>query len=81
MKRISKTFTISLPPEMAKEVEAVAREERRGFSELFREAFRFYQQEREIREINRAQLMLGQKLAAKGITSEEQIEQLLYEGR
>jgi metal-responsive CopG/Arc/MetJ family transcriptional regulator len=81
MKRISKTFTISFPPEMAKEVEEVAREERRGLSELFREAFRFYQQERELREIKRTQLILGQKLAAKGITSEEQLEQLLYEGR
>lgn len=81
MNRISKTFTISLPPEMAKEVEETAREEKRGYSELFREAFRIYQQETELREIRRTQLIMEQKLAAQGITSEEKIEQLLYEDR
>lgn len=81
MKRLSKTFTISFPPEMAKEVKEVAKEERRNLSELFREAFRVYREEKELREIKKIQMMMGAKLAAKGITSEEQIEQLTYEER
>jgi metal-responsive CopG/Arc/MetJ family transcriptional regulator len=81
MGRISKTYTISLPPEMAQEVEQVAREEKRNFSELFREAFRTYQQQREIREITKVQQLLGPKLTARGITTEDQVEKLTYEDR
>ena len=44
--RKSKVYTISLPPEMAKQAEAIARRESRTMSDLFREAFRAYQQER-----------------------------------
>ncbi len=40
--RISKTFTISFPPELAAKAEALARSESRSMSELFREAFRTY---------------------------------------
>lgn len=40
--RTSKTITISLPPEMAAKAEALAAEEGRTMSELFREAFRTY---------------------------------------
>jgi metal-responsive CopG/Arc/MetJ family transcriptional regulator len=81
MPRASKTFTISLPPEMAEKVKEIAKEENRNLSELFREAIRVYQQEREIKEIRRIQRLLKPKLAAKGILSEEQIEQLVYEDR
>jgi len=41
--RNSRVFTISFPEPLAKQVEQVAREESRNISELFREAFRFYQ--------------------------------------
>jgi metal-responsive CopG/Arc/MetJ family transcriptional regulator len=44
--RKSRVFTISLPEEMAKQVVAVADEESRTISELFREAFRAYRMER-----------------------------------
>lgn len=40
--RASQTFTISLPPELASEVDRLAAEEHRSRSELFREAFRRY---------------------------------------
>jgi metal-responsive CopG/Arc/MetJ family transcriptional regulator len=40
--RASRVFTISFPEELAKEVVAVAHEESRNLSELFREAFRTY---------------------------------------
>lgn len=40
--RISKVYTISLPPELARRAEALARRDSRTMSELFREAFRTY---------------------------------------
>jgi predicted transcriptional regulator len=40
--RISKVYTISLPPELAQKAEALARRDSRTMSELFREAFRTY---------------------------------------
>src|ERR1017187_1159005 len=44
--RTSRVFTISFPEELAKQVVAVADEESRNISELFREAFRSYRLER-----------------------------------
>jgi CopG family transcriptional regulator/antitoxin EndoAI len=44
--RKSRVFTISLPPELADRAEAIAREESRTMSELFREALRSYRLER-----------------------------------
>ncbi|MGK5086860.1 ribbon-helix-helix protein, CopG family [Bdellovibrionota bacterium FG-2] len=43
-----KTVTISLPIAMGKEIEKVAKEERRTVSELFRESFRRYQAQRNL---------------------------------
>jgi CopG family transcriptional regulator / antitoxin EndoAI len=40
--RTSRVFTISLPPELARKAEALARRDSRSMSELFREAFRTY---------------------------------------
>src|ERR1019366_7986357 len=40
--RKSKVYTISLPPELARKAEALARRDSRTMSELFREAFRTY---------------------------------------
>jgi metal-responsive CopG/Arc/MetJ family transcriptional regulator len=44
-----KLITISLPPPLLKQAEAVAREEHRTKSELVREALRFYVETRTIR--------------------------------
>jgi predicted transcriptional regulator len=40
--RTSKTYTISLPPDLASKAEFLARRDSRSMSELFREAFRAY---------------------------------------
>lgn len=42
-RRISRVFTISLPPELAARAEAIAKEESRTISEVFREALRAYE--------------------------------------
>lgn len=49
--RQSRTITISLPAELSKEVERVAKAEHRTVSELFREAFRQYEARRILREV------------------------------
>ncbi len=58
--RASRVFTISFPEVLAKQVVAVAAEESRNLSELFREAFRTYQMERTQRRL----------LATRRITAE-----------
>ncbi len=48
-RRISRTITFSLPPEMFEEVRRVKDEEGRDMSELVREALRLYMEDRELR--------------------------------
>jgi metal-responsive CopG/Arc/MetJ family transcriptional regulator len=53
-RRSSRVFTISFPEPLAKQVIAVAKDENRNISELFREAFRGYAVERRHRELEAA---------------------------
>ena len=48
-RRISRTITFSLPPEMYEQVQRVREEEGRDMSELVREALRLYMEDRELR--------------------------------
>ena len=73
MSRATKTITISLPAEMAVQIEQLMQEERRTKSELLREALRRYVEEREWRKILRYGRM---KAREKGIT-EDQIENIV----
>ena len=52
-RRSSRVFTISFPENLAKQVLAVAKNEDRSISELFREAFRTYRIERIERSLQR----------------------------
>jgi metal-responsive CopG/Arc/MetJ family transcriptional regulator len=67
MNRISTTFTVSLPPDMADEVERVRRKEHRTRSELVREALRHYMRAAEARSV-RARIAM---LAADEPTADE----------
>ncbi|MCL2430310.1 MAG: ribbon-helix-helix domain-containing protein [Alphaproteobacteria bacterium] len=49
MPRLTATFCISLPPEMALKIESACRKEHRTRSELVREALRAYLREAEFR--------------------------------
>ena len=53
--RKSKVITFSLPPEMDEQLRQVVEEEGRTVSELLREAFRLYLEEREWRRQERTQ--------------------------
>lgn len=68
--RTTDTLTISLPPELAGEVDRLARQEGRTRSELFREAFRQYAERR--RRWDQL-FMYGEGRAAAGALTEEEI--------
>ena len=74
MARVTKTVTLSLPPEMDKKISALLKKEGRTRSELFREALRRYMEEQEWKEIY--QVMERLKAREKGIT-EDQIEDII----
>ena len=73
-RRISRTITFSLPPDMFEEVQQVTREEGRNMSELVREALRLYMEERELRRQERLERLRsrreGQDEAQGGDTDE-----------
>ena len=79
--RTTKTMTVSLPPEMVKEVERLAAIEKKSKSQLFRDMFAVYeemQQERRWQNVRRAGTRAVKRL---GITSEEDIDRLIHEVR
>ena len=73
-RRISRTITFSLPPDMFEEVQRVKEEEGRDMSELVREALRLYMEERELRRQERLERLRsrwgGQDEAQGGNTNE-----------
>ena len=73
MARVTKTVTLSLPPEMDKKISAMLKKEGRTRSELFREALRRYMEEQEWKEITRYGRM---KAKERGIT-EDQVEDIV----
>lgn len=79
--RTTKTITISLPPKLAKEVEKLAKNEKKTKSQLFRDMIAIYEEyvaEKEWQEIRR----YGEQTAKKlGITSEKDIEKIIHEVR
>ena len=70
--RASRVFTISFPEELANQVVAVAHEESRNLSELFREAFRTYQMERIQRRMLAARRITAERISLQG--PEDEIE-------
>lgn len=77
MARTSKVTTLSLPPQMVKEAERIAKEENRTKSELFREALRLYINQRRWQKIRG----WGQESAKKACLKEENINDLISEVR
>ena len=77
--RSSRVFTISFPEKLAQQVIAVAEEENRNISELFREAFRSYRIEKGNAKLER----IRAAVAARGPVKykEEDVEALVDEIR
>lgn len=79
--RTTKTMSVSLSPEMVKEVERLAAIEKKSKSQLFRDMFEVYeemQRERRWQNVRRAGTRAAKRL---GISSEEDIERLIHEVR
>ena len=60
-RRISRTITFSLPPEMFEQVQRVKDKEKRDMSELVREALRLYMEERELRRQERLERLRSRR--------------------
>jgi len=72
-----KTWSITLPPEMALELEEVMKEEKRGKSELVREALRRYMDDVRWRKIYR----YGELKARETGISEADVVDIVHERR
>ena len=76
--RTTKLITISIPPELLKKVEKLARKENRTRSEFFRETVRQYCAKEEWRELN----SYARSFAGKaGTKTEEDVNRLVHESR
>jgi len=73
-------MTISLPPQMAQEYRQLAREKGESASELFREMFAFYKEQKLEKELYELQVYGAGKVREMGI-SEEEIEKLVFGDR
>ena len=78
-RRASRVFTISFPEELAKQVVAVADEESRNISELFREAFRTNRALRVRALLNESQ-EIGLRTNPMGYAADD-VERLIHETR
>lgn len=79
--RISKTITVSLPPELYKEVERLTKEGHKTKSELFREMIRTYKEQQEEKEFRRLQRYGISKAKKVGVKTEEEVDRLIFEDR
>ncbi|MFA5809889.1 MAG: ribbon-helix-helix domain-containing protein [Thermoleophilia bacterium] len=78
MTRASKIITVSVPPEVAEEIDRLAAEENRTRSELIREAFKEYVTYGRWRRIRR----WGDETAREfGIHTEADVDRILHEGK
>ena len=73
MGRTTKTISLSLSPEMMKQIETLMREEGRTRSELFREALRRYVADKEWKDLYR----YGEMKARESGVGEDQVEDLI----
>lgn len=76
--RTTKVMTLSLPPEMVKEVERIVKEENRTKSELFREALRRYINDKRWLQIRQWGLKASRELE---VSTEEDVDKLIHQYR
>jgi metal-responsive CopG/Arc/MetJ family transcriptional regulator len=80
-KRSSKVLAVSVPPETAKDFEALAAQEGRNKSEMFREMLRIYHSFRETGRFETLQRYGAARARAAGVTTEEDVQRLIEEAR
>lgn len=75
--RSTKIVSVSLPPDMTKEVQEMALEERRSVSEVLREAFRQYAANKALLDVRK----VARKVAKKKNIKADDIYRIVHEGR
>jgi metal-responsive CopG/Arc/MetJ family transcriptional regulator len=80
-KRSSKVLAVSVPPELARDFEAIAVAEGRNRSELFREMLRVYRAYREVGQFETLQRYGAAQARAAGVSTEEDVARLIAEVR
>lgn len=73
--RGTKTWSITLPTELGREAEKVAKEEKRTKNDLVREAIRRYLEARQLRKL---QAYGAKKARDLGISSEDDVNRLVH---
>lgn len=81
MARSTRVLSISVPEQLAEELELMAEEEGISRSELVRLMARAYKRERSEDEFLRLQRELGSKARALDVGTEEEVDRLVFEGR
>ena len=75
--RTARVISLSLPPDMEKEVQRIAKEEHRTISELLREAFRQYLANRDLAAIRKE----GRRVAKKMNLKPDDVAKIVRSGR
>jgi CopG family transcriptional regulator / antitoxin EndoAI len=75
--RSTRTLSVTLPPEMLKRAQSIAKRESRTMSELVREALRYYDRRAWWDEVN----AYGRERAEERGVSERDVERLVHESR
>ena len=81
MGRTAKTIGFSVPPEVKKEIDTLAKKEGMTKSELFREMIRAYKQLRREKDFFAIQRKVSSQVRREGLLTEEEIEKIVLEGR
>jgi len=74
-------LTVSLPPELAREFDKLAKDETKNKSQLFRDMIRTYQQRRLEQEFLELQRYGARQARKKGILTEADVEALVFQDR
>ncbi|MCZ7627084.1 MAG: CopG family transcriptional regulator [Candidatus Methylomirabilota bacterium] len=74
-------LTVSLPAELARKFEGLAKVEAKNKSQLFRDMFRVYQQQRLEQEYFELQRYGTRQARKKGILTEADVEALVFQDR
>jgi len=81
MSRRTKVVGFSVAPELAEEYEQLAARQRLNKSELFRQMIEAYKEKLEEEEFFRLQRKMGGRARQKGVFTEQEVEQIVFEDR
>lgn len=81
MARSRVAVTISIPADVAREYDRLARAAAKNRSELFRDMFDAYRQARAEEELSRLQRYGTRKAKERGIRTERDVERLVFQDR